>query len=58
MKKNIKWIICFTSLIIFLILGYLVKTNNELILVLEIMVLLIISMVLLINFVLKMALFL
>ena len=32
MKKNIKWIICFTSLIIFLILGYLVKTNNELIL--------------------------
>lgn len=32
MKKNIKWIVCFISLIIFLILGYLVKTNNELIL--------------------------
>jgi len=29
MKKNIKWIICIISLIIFLILGYLVKTNNE-----------------------------
>ena len=32
MKKNIKWIICIISLTIFLILGYLVKTNNELIL--------------------------
>lgn len=32
MKKNIKWIICILSLIIFLILGYLVKTNNELVL--------------------------
>ena len=31
MKKNIKWIICILSLIIFLILGYLVKTNNDLI---------------------------
>ena len=29
MKKNIKWIISTISLIIFLILGYLVKTNNE-----------------------------
>ena len=32
MKKNIKWIICILSLVIFLILGYLVKTNNDLIL--------------------------
>ena len=30
MKKNIKWIICFISLIIFLILGYFVRTNSEL----------------------------
>ena len=29
MKKNIKWIISTISLITFLILGYLVKTNNE-----------------------------
>jgi len=32
MKKNIKWIICIISLIVFLILGYLVKTNKDLIL--------------------------
>jgi len=31
MKKYIKWIICLLSLIIFLILCYLVKTNNEII---------------------------
>lgn len=29
MKKYVKWIICLVSLIIFLILGYLVKTGNE-----------------------------
>lgn len=32
MKKYIKWIICFLCLIIFLILGYLVKTNNDILL--------------------------
>ena len=31
MKKNIKWIICLLSLIIFLILACLAKTNNEII---------------------------
>lgn len=31
MKKYIKWIICLISLIIFLILCYLVKTNNEIV---------------------------
>lgn len=31
MKKNIKWIVCLINLIIFLTLGYLVKTNNELV---------------------------
>ena len=30
MKKYIKWIVCALSLILFLILTYLVKTNNEL----------------------------
>jgi len=29
MKKNMKWIICLISLIMFIILGYLVKTNKE-----------------------------
>lgn len=31
MKKHLKWIICLVSLIIFLILGYLVKTQNDII---------------------------
>jgi len=32
MKKYIKWIICIISLVIFVVLGYLVKTNKELLL--------------------------
>ena len=32
MKKYLKWIVCLLSIIIFLILGYLIKTQNDIIL--------------------------